>query len=103
MRVDHGQRLRERSMNMRCLALGCLWFGLLVASGLYFGWTDEFHLAAGAVLLVIPGVLAIWIVRRRKSDDFAPDEEFAPHPARAIVLHVAGAMLCVAYLMTGFQ
>lgn len=88
---------------MRGLALICLWIGLLVGSGLYFGWTDEFHLIVGAALLVIPGVLTLWIVRRRGSDEFASDEELAPHPIRAVLLHGAGAMLCVGYLLMGFQ
>src|SRR3990167_3305260 len=90
-------------MNMRGLTLVCLWAGLLIAAALQFGWTDQFHLIAGALLLVLPGAMAAWVLRRRTADESADEDELAPHPARVLLIHLVCVSLCIGYLLTSFH
>jgi Mg-chelatase subunit ChlD len=88
---------------MRGLTLVCLWAGLIIAAALHFGWTDQFHLAVGAGLLVPPGAMAAWMLRRQTADDAADEEELTPHPARLLLIHLVCAGVCVGYLLTSFH
>lgn len=88
---------------MRGLTLVCLWTGAFIGAALHFGWTDQFHLIAGATLMIPPGVLAAWILRHRIADAPDVDEDLLPHPARTLLIHVACVILCVGYLTASFH
>src|SRR5947199_280323 len=87
-------QMKGMEINMREITLICLWVGSLAAAAIHFGWTDPFHLIAGALLLVISAVLTAWIRRHRSVDEVDSDEGLSPHPARTLLIHVCCVGIC---------